>query len=195
MKSDNINELALALSKAQSQMKGATKDSSNPFFKSKYADLSSVWDACRDPLSKNGLCIIQTISVDVNTGTVLVTTLAHSSGQWIDSQYPIIPIKPDPQSMGSAVTYARRYALMAIVGIAPEDDDGNNASAPVFVTNKNSGTIAVSSDATVCTCGNRMMPSKYKDGELYCPKCKAKKFDPNYKPELNAFDKLGDASL
>lgn len=128
MKSDQINELASALSKAQGQIKGAIKDTSNPFFKSKYADLASVWDACREPLSGNGLSVMQTTIGDDPTKVTVVTTLAHTSGQWIQGQLTLMPAKADPQGIGSAITYARRYALAAIVGVAPDDDDGNAAS-------------------------------------------------------------------
>lgn len=121
--SESIGQLALALSKAQGMIRGAIKDSSNPFFKSKYADLSSVWDACREPLSKNELSVIQ-IPSDIGVETVL----AHSSGEWIRGFLKICPVKNDAQSIGSALTYARRYALAAMVGIAPEDDDGNMAT-------------------------------------------------------------------
>lgn len=125
--SESLGKLADALAKAQGQIRGAIKDSENPFFKSSYADLAAVWDACREPLSKNGLSIIQTTDMQ-NNEVLLVTTLVHSSGEFIRGVYPIRPVKPDPQSMGSAVTYARRYALQAMVGIAPEDDDGNAAA-------------------------------------------------------------------
>ena len=125
--SEQINELALALSKAQGQIKGALKDSSNPFFKSKYADLTSVWEACREPLTKNGLAVTQTTSP--SDGVVVVTTLLHQSGQWIQGELYMKPTKDDPQGVGSCLTYARRYALAAMVGVAPEDDDANAASA------------------------------------------------------------------
>lgn len=129
MQSENINELATALSKAQSEISPAIKDSNNPFFKSKYADLSSIWNACREPLTKNGLSILQTM--DIKEGAqVLVTTLAHSSGQWVRSYLPILNEKNNAQGLGSAITYNRRYALSAIVGIiCDEDDDGNAASS------------------------------------------------------------------
>lgn len=128
--SENINELATALAKAQSKIEAAPKDSANPFFKSHYADLSSVWGACRGPLTENGLAIVQT--ADSAEGTVDITTrLLHSSGQWIEGTLRLAPTKNDPQGFGSAITYGRRYGLAAIVGIvADEDDDGNAASAP-----------------------------------------------------------------
>lgn len=127
IKSEQINELATALSKAQAEMKGAIKDSKNPFFKSSYADLSSVWDACRGPLTKNGLSIVQTNCGDSPETLTVCTTLLHSSGQWISSQLTGKPVKNDPQAIGSAYTYYRRYALAAMVGVSPEDDDGNSA--------------------------------------------------------------------
>jgi len=126
--SEQIGELAKALSVAQGQIKGAMKDSSNPFFKSKYADLSSVWEACRGPLSANGLSVIQTTCDAPNGGVTVVTTLAHLSGQWVRGSLTLMPKDQSPQGYGSAITYSRRYALAAIVGVAPEDDDGNAAS-------------------------------------------------------------------
>jgi len=125
--SDNINELATALSKAQSEIQGAKKDCANPFFKSKYADLSSVWDACRDPLTRNGLSVIQT-TCDRDGNTFLYTTLAHNSGQWIRSELKVVVGKPDIQALGSSLTYCRRYSLAMIAGVCPEDDDGNAAA-------------------------------------------------------------------
>ena len=129
MQSDSINELAAALAKAQGAMKGAAKDADNPFFKSKYADLASVWDACREALSANSLAVVQTMDSDSADTVTIVTTLMHSSGQWVSGRLTMHPVKPDPQGIGSAITYARRYALAAMVGVAPEDDDGNAASA------------------------------------------------------------------
>lgn len=126
-KSDSIEKLAEALSKAQGAMKNAAKESANPYFKSKYADLASVWDACRKELSDNGLAVVQVPAM--KDGKVVVTTiLLHSSGQWIDGELELTPVKDDPQGAGSAITYARRYALSGFAGIAPEDDDGNAAS-------------------------------------------------------------------
>lgn len=125
--SDTINELTTALSKAQGEITGALKESANPFFKSRYADLASCWDACRGPLSKNGLAVFQAAET-TSDGLVLTTTLAHGSGQWMRSSLGVTPKDDSPQSMGSALTYARRYALTAMVGIAQVDDDGNAAS-------------------------------------------------------------------
>jgi hypothetical protein len=131
--SEQINELAGALAKAQGKITGALKDSANPFFKSKYADLASVWDACRSALSDNGLAVIQLTESD-DSGVFVVTTLAHSSGQWMRSRLRLTPKDDSPQAMGSAITYGRRYALAAMVGVAQVDDDGNAASGRAGVT-------------------------------------------------------------
>jgi ERF superfamily len=124
--SEQINELATALAKAQGAMGGALKDSANPFFKSKYADLESVWNACRKALSENGLSVIQTTSA-AEHGVAITTMLAHSSGQWIRDTLALQPKDMAPQGMGSAITYGRRYALAAIVGVYQTDDDGEAA--------------------------------------------------------------------
>ena len=125
--SDTINELATALAKAQGEITGALKDSANPFFKSKYADLASCWDACREPLSKNGLAIIQSPEINAE-GLTLTTLLIHSTGQWIKNVFRLMLKDDTAQGVGSALTYARRYALTALIGIAQVDDDGNAAS-------------------------------------------------------------------
>lgn len=117
----------------QGSLKPAIKGSSNPYFKSKYADLQSCWDSCRSLLTANGLSVLQTFVQDASGESVTIsTTLLHSSGQWISGDLTMKPAKADPQGIGSAITYARRYALAAIVGIvADEDDDGNAATAKV----------------------------------------------------------------
>jgi len=126
--SEQINELAAALATAQGSIEGAKKDSLNPHFKNKYADLAAVWDACREHLSKNGLSVIQPV-VTVEGRTLTITRLLHKSGQWIeDGGIPLMLPQDNMQGLGSALTYSRRYGLMAMVGIAPEDDDGNAAS-------------------------------------------------------------------
>lgn len=126
--SDNIGKLAEALSKAQSSMTEAKEDSKNPFFKSNYADLTSVWRACKDSLTANGLAISQ-VTGFMEGQLFLVTTLIHSSGEWMKGYYPLYLAKQDPQAVGSAITYARRYALAAIVGVCKEgeDDDAEKA--------------------------------------------------------------------
>lgn len=125
-KSEQINELAAALAAAQAAMKGAARDSQNPFFRSAYADLQSVWEACREPLVKNGLCVIQTAGNDGERISV-ETTLAHKSGQWISSVLSAVPAKSDAQGIGSLISYLRRYSLAAMVGVYQCDDDGEAA--------------------------------------------------------------------
>jgi hypothetical protein len=124
--SESIAALAAALSKAQASITGALKDSANPFFKSRYADLASCWDACRKPLTDNGLAVIQTIEAGEGRA-ILVTTLCHASGEWIKSYCPILTKDDSPQGQGSGITYARRYALAAMVGLAQIDDDAEAA--------------------------------------------------------------------
>lgn len=132
MHSEKINELATALSKAQGEMTLASEDKVNPHFKSSYASLGSVWDACREPLSKNGLSVIQNPHIEGGE-LFLVTMLLHSSGQWMKSIIPVTNAKNTPQALGSCITYMRRYALSSMVGIAPGDDDDANAAQPVDV--------------------------------------------------------------
>lgn len=130
LKSEQINELAAALAKAQGQIEGAKKSSSNPFFKSKYADLAECWNTCREALTANGISVIQMPEEINENGRLNITTmLAHSSGQYISSTLTMTVTKLDPQAMGSAITYGRRYALAAMVGLAQEDDDGEKAMA------------------------------------------------------------------
>lgn len=126
--SPSIAKLADALSKAQAEIKGAVKDSTNPHFGSKYADLEAVWDACRDPLTKNGLAVVQ-VPVTEGAGVTLVTMLMHTSGEWLRGKFRLNPARTDPQGMGSALTYGRRYALAGFAGVNQTDDDGNASSA------------------------------------------------------------------
>ena len=124
--SPSIGAIAKALSSVQGEIKGALKDSDNPFFKSRYADLASVWDACREPLHKHGLAVFQTISGDT-TGVIVTTMLAHISGEWVRDACRTEPKDMSPQSVGSATTYLRRYGLAAIVGVVQVDDDAESS--------------------------------------------------------------------
>jgi len=128
--SESIKELATALSKVQGQLTFAKKDSANPFFKSTYADLESVWDSCREALAKNGLAVIQMPGNFFEGRMWLITRLVHTSGEWIEQEMSVPVTKPDAQGAGSALTYMRRYALAAFVGIVQADDDGNAAVQP-----------------------------------------------------------------
>lgn len=127
MQSETISKLAEALALAQDEITGAAKSSVNPHFNAKYASLAEVWDAWQKVGPKNGLAVAQVMAVESGE-IVLVTRLYHKTGEWIESRFPLRPTKPDMQGLGSATTYARRYCLAAMVGIAPEDDDGEAAS-------------------------------------------------------------------
>ena len=128
--SESIANLAKALSIVQGKLTYAAKDSANPFFKSKYADLESVWDSCRTLLSDNGLSVIQ-FPGEYFDGTMSLTTiLAHASGEWIGQEMSMPVAKPDAHSCMAALTYMRRGALAAVVGVVQADDDGNAASSP-----------------------------------------------------------------
>lgn len=122
-----------ALAAAQMQMGKAIKDSANPAFKSKYADLASVMDACMGALNSNGIAVYQP-TIDEDGARYVKTILAHTSGETLECRVPLIVQKNDMQGYGSAVTYARRYGLMGMAGIAPEDDDGNAAAKAAPVT-------------------------------------------------------------
>tara|TARA_R110001632_G_scaffold90428_3_gene194324 strand:- start:1479 stop:2189 length:711 start_codon:yes stop_codon:yes gene_type:complete len=123
-KSENINELAAALSRAQNEMGGAVKDSKNPFFKSNYADLTSVIKTIKQPFVNNGLSYAQfPVTSSGGNGVGVKTILMHLSGQWIEEEFYLPLAKQDPQAAGSAITYARRYSLAALAGIPSVDDD------------------------------------------------------------------------
>jgi hypothetical protein len=124
--SDSLVKIAPALVKAQAETGAALKGSTNPFFKSKYADLGSVMEACKEPFNKAGITILQPI-VGANVETILI----HESGEYIGSQTPIMCKDPaDPQKFGGAISYARRYGLQSMVLIPAEDDDGETAKKP-----------------------------------------------------------------
>ena len=131
MSESNQASLFTALSAAQAKIEGAKKRNLNPHFKSRYADLASVWDACREELTEQGLSVLQfPVTPRDGFNIALETVLAHKSGQSISSRFDLVIKDPaNPQAVGSALTYMRRYALMAAVGIAPEDDDANSATA------------------------------------------------------------------
>lgn len=127
VESPTIGKLIMALAKAQGQIKAAPKDTDNTFFESKYADLASVWEACREPLAKNGLAVVQRPNPTDGNTVSLTTIIAHESGEWMRGTLIMRPVKTDPQGLGSCLTYARRYALSAMVGICSEEDDDGNA--------------------------------------------------------------------
>ena len=132
IQSEHLNEIAPALVEFQKNMPKVVKDADNPFFNSKYADLASIVQTVAPALATCGLAVTQLTEADAtNSGHVNLTTmLLHTSGQYIGSTVSMQPTKQDPQAYGSAITYARRYALCSILGLAPdEDDDGNAASS------------------------------------------------------------------
>ena len=124
--SENIEKLAEALCAAQGEMGGAVKGSANPFFKSSYADLTSVIKAIKEPCQNNGLSYVQ-LPHRSDSSIGVVTRLIHTSGQWLENDFTLPMVKSDPQAAGSAITYARRYALQALFGIPAVDDDGESA--------------------------------------------------------------------
>lgn len=126
--SDQIDQLAAALSAAQAEIEDAERSRQNPAFRSQYSTLGDIWDACRPALVKHGLAVAQGAEPS-DPGTIsLTTTLLHKSGQFISHTQNFRLVKDDPQGFGSASTYARRYGLAAMVGVCPDDDDGNAAS-------------------------------------------------------------------
>ena len=126
--SENITDLATALCLAQAQMGGAVKDSNNPFFKSSYADLTSIIKVIKKPLSDNGLSFVQLpITSDGGLGVGVITMLMHNSGQWLQGEYLLPMDKITPQGAGSCLSYSRRYALQALLGIPAVDDDSEAA--------------------------------------------------------------------
>lgn len=137
-KSETIGALAKALAAAQSEMRAAKKGNANPFYKSKYADLATVWDTIRGPMASHGIAIMQTASttvLDGKVGVTVTTMLAHESGEWIEDSLTLFPKAADPQSVGGAVTYGRRYGLSVTGAVAEdEDDDGNTANGKSAMT-------------------------------------------------------------
>lgn len=124
--SPTIGALAAALAKAQGEIKGAVRDATNPFYKTRYSDLSSVKDACQEALTKHSIAVIQSPSAE--GARVSITTLfCHESGEWVSGTITATAKDESAQSVGSVITYLRRYALAAMAGVAPEDDDGESA--------------------------------------------------------------------
>lgn len=125
--SDAINEISAALAKAQGVINNPGKGKENPHFKNQYADLSAGLNAIRDGLSANGIAFTQATRLEGDV-MMLDTRLSHASGQWFEAEYPVVKFPSPPQVTGSALTYAKRYSLFSLVGIAGEDDDGNAAN-------------------------------------------------------------------
>jgi hypothetical protein len=130
--SEKIDAIVPAFLKAQAEMTAARKDSKNPHFRSSYADFNSVASAVKEPLNNNGLMFVQPIET-IDEKLYVSTVIFHTSGQWFKSSTPIKIADKDsqnPQKLGSAITYARRYDLQSLCGLEAEDDDGNAATPP-----------------------------------------------------------------
>ena len=175
--SATVKELATALAIVQGQLTFAKKDSKNPFFKSNYADLESVWDACRSLLSDNGLAIMQFPGDYVDGNMTLTTVMTHSSGEWVAQNMSLPVSKPDAQGAGSAITYMRRYALAAIVGVVQADDDGNSASEKATVVADKATSITPQQIASI----NALIEQTNSDMDKLCEYFK--------KPNLILFDR------
>lgn len=157
--SESVKEIFAALAKAQAKIKGAVKDSANPFFKSKYADLASVIEAIREPFAANGLCYVQGVSSEPETHFPIITTrIAHSSGEWLEECVTVPLSKLDAQSIGSATTYMRRYSLSAMAGLAQVDDDGNAATqaAPTSVASISNATLTADQQENIGQIADRI---------------------------------------
>lgn len=126
-RSESIKSLAEALAKAQRDIPSVAFDKVNPHFRSKYASLTAIWDAVRRPLTDNGLSVSQGV-VEMNGRFVCVTVLFHVSGEWLETEQPMLLGKQDMQGLGSAETYAKRYALASLLGVVSDDDDDGNAA-------------------------------------------------------------------
>lgn len=127
MQSEQINEIVAAMLATQKQCEAVVKDSTNPHFKSSYASLEAVCDTVYPAMHKNGLVVVQ-VGERLDGKPCLRTTVYHSSGQWLSGLWPLDGGKTDPQGIGSAITYMRRYSLCAMFGLRVSDDDGEAAS-------------------------------------------------------------------
>ena len=157
--SESLDLLYTSLAKAQEEMETATTDKNNPFFKSKYADLTSIVRASRPFLSKNGLSVIQRITTNEEDNMYLKTRLCHMSGQWIESKMPINPVDWKIQSIGAYITYLKRYTLAAIVGVATDDandDDGESAMDRNNNSKKKKDTLSDEEVKEICFSLNRV---------------------------------------
>ena len=128
-RSETIGKLSEALAKAQGEMKPASFDAQNPHFRSRYATLASIMEACRSALSQNQIAVVQGTSV-IEDRVIVTTMLIHASGEFISDQLSMNIIKDSPQAIGSAITYARRYSLASLAGVVSDEDDDAEAAMP-----------------------------------------------------------------
>lgn len=128
--SETLIKISPALVKAQTEIEAASKGSKNPFFKSRYADLTEVIKTIKEPLNNNGISFLQIVDRELDGAAVVETVLLHTSGEFISGRTPVFTAKPnDPQALGSGITYSKRYGLQSICGLPTEDDDGEAAMA------------------------------------------------------------------
>lgn len=189
--SPTLGELAKALSAAQAELTPAKKDATNPHFRSRYADLASCWDAVRAPLAKHGLAISQHAGLEGDVVT-LTTLLIHSSGEYIQSTAGVRLAKHDAPSVGSALTYLRRYSLSSVVGLSTEDDDGAAAMAsaahvPAYQEPKPSPAleraVAQVEKTFPGSTTTYTQTASGQDGDPPCPKCGSRMWDNRGTPE------------
>ena len=157
-RSETITQIATALAKAQSQIQQPAKGESvnTGKYRYTYADLASVWEALRVPLTSNGLSVVQSPSSDGNT-VIVETVLCHESGEWLSNELMMTVGRTDPQGIGSAITYARRYSLMALCGVAPDDDDGKAAMPDATAVVQQAMTRATTPRQDIMPVLNRLM--------------------------------------
>lgn len=160
-KSESIASLAAAMATAQAEIENASKNSNNPHFRSKYADLAEVLNTARPVLSKHGISVMQFPAFADGTASV-ETVVMHKSGEWMSGICSAPVSKQDPQGVGSAITYLRRYSLAAVAGIAQEDDDANHASQPKTSNKVSATAIAKTADID----GSPVNESKVADAVL-----------------------------
>jgi hypothetical protein len=177
-RSEQINEIMGALAKAQGEIMAAPRDASNPHLETRYATLASLVAVCREPLSKNGLAVSQAFT-ETEGRLFLVTVLGHASGQWLESWLPVrTPTEPPKglnvlQAGGSAISYARRYAYAAIVGVTVDEDDDDGAG-----TEKRTKSAAGRAPAAAV--------GEVWDGPEQCPRCHAPAGKRHGKPCISA---------
>jgi hypothetical protein len=161
--SEQIDEIAAAIAKAQAELENVERGGTNPDFRSRYAQLGAVLDEVRPKFAKHGVAILQHAVNGAGSNVGIVTRLAHSSGQWIESSLYVAPTRFDAQGAGSVISYLRRYALMAVAGIGPDDDDGEAAvgrpQEPARQTSNGTTRVAVPPSGPVPPANVSALPS------------------------------------
>lgn len=179
LRSESVSNIAPAILKAQREIGSAVKGASNPFFKSKYADLGAVMEACKEAFNKNGISILQPVLTDENNMTFVQTVLLHESGEFISSNMKIaVKTENDPQAQGSAISYARRYSLQSMAFIPAEDDDAESTRQAVIKEFRPASNVTpVSLKCSKCnqTVNDKVADfSKSRFKVIYCMNCQPK---------------------